>query len=100
MTLVPQITSRRLDRSVVIVASTQRQLLRTTLDWLLRFLDWLSRTESVPDYLREDIGLPPRERPSWLVDELGVPCVYAPPTWGAPPVRIDPVNLAERRHRK
>ena len=100
MSLVPQVTSRRVDRSVVLVASTQRQLRRALLEWLLRFLDWLTRTESVPDWLREDVCLPPRERPRWLLDELGVPTVYHPPGWGAPPVRIDPIDPGRRRRRK
>ena len=58
--------ARPLRQPLALVVPTRRNPLRMLLDGFVRLLDWLSPYEPVPDWLREDAGLPLHEPPLGL----------------------------------
>ena len=55
--------ARPLRQPLALVVPTRRNPPRLLLDGFVRLLDWLSPYEPVPDWLREDAGLPRLEPP-------------------------------------
>ena len=60
--------ARPIRQPVVRAEPVGRQRLWVPIDGFLRFLDRVAGADPVPDHLREDAGLPPREPPPGWVE--------------------------------